>query len=272
MSERPFSQTRSQMASAAGHGAHRTMIVAHRGASAVEAENTLPAFEAALAAGADAVEFDVRLSAEGVPVVMHDPDVSRTTDGAGLVRDMTLAQLKRLSIRTTGGASTEVPTLAEALACLSGRALADIEVKNIPGEPDFEPDRERVVEAIISALVGSPGTESVLLSSFNPFSLSRSRELAPGVLTGLLTAEGVDARAAVGFARERGDAWVLPFVGEVLDAGESFIEEAHAAGLLVGTWIVDDPDRAVALMLKGIDAVATNDPARIVAARRSALG
>jgi glycerophosphoryl diester phosphodiesterase len=250
------------------------MIVAHRGASAVEAENTLPAFEAALAAGADAVEFDVRLSADGVPVVMHDPDVSRTTDGAGLVRDMTLAQLKRLSIRTASGASTDVPTLAEALASLSGRALADIEVKNIPGEPDFEPDRERVVEAIISAIVGVPGMEGegALLSSFNPFSLSRSRELAPEVLTGLLTAEGVDARAAIGFARERGDAWILPFLGEVLNAGESFIEEAHAAGLLVGTWIVDDPDRAVALMLKGIDAVATNDPARIVAARRSALG
>ena len=248
----------------------RTMIVAHRGASAIEAENTLPAFEAALAAGADAVEFDVRLTSEGVPVVMHDPDVSRTTDGAGLVRDMTLAEIKRLAIRTASGGSTEVPTLAEALSCLSGRAAADIEIKNIPGEPDFDPDRERVVEAIVAALDGAE--DDVLLSSFNPFSLAKARELAPGVITGLLTGQGVDAGAAMGFARERGDAWILPFVEEVLGAGDPFIEEAHGAGLLVGTWIVDDPDLAAALMLKGIDALATNDPARIVAARASAFG
>src|SRR6266480_6507973 len=58
------------------------VVVAHRGASADEAENTLPAFEAAVRAGADAVEFDVRMTADGVAVVMHDPDVSRTTDGS----------------------------------------------------------------------------------------------------------------------------------------------------------------------------------------------
>jgi glycerophosphoryl diester phosphodiesterase len=250
LSERLFSQTGLRMS--------RPIVVAHRGASAMEAENTLPAFESAVVAGADAVEFDVRLTIDGVPVVMHDPDVSRTTDGTGLVRDMTLAEIKRLEIRTTSGPPTEVPTLAEALAFLSGRAGVDIEIKNIPGEPDFEPDRERVVEAIIATLHGSE--HGVLLSSFNPFSLAKAREMAPGVITGL------------GFAQEKGDAWILPFAEEVWEAGDSFIGETHAAGLLVGTWIVDDPDRATGLMLRGIDAIATNDPARIVAARGSALG
>ena len=246
------------------------MVVAHRGASAVEAENTLPAFESAVGAGADAVEFDVRVTADGVPVVMHDPDVMRTTNGAGLVRDMTLAEIKCLEIRTASGGSTEVPTLLEALACLSGRVGADIEIKNIPGEPDFEPDRERVVEAVLEAVRGSD--DEVLLSSFNPFSLSKAHELATGVITGLLTGPGVDARATLEFAHEKGDTWVLPFSEDLWDAGESFIEEAHEVGLLIGTWIVDDPDRAAAFMLRGIDAVATNDPARIVAARGSALG
>ena len=99
----------------------KPLVVAHRGASVEYPENTIEAFEAAIGSG-DAVEFDVRMTADGHAVVMHDPDVSRTTDGTGLVSEMTLDE-----IRTLG-----VPTLEEALACLSGRAAADIEVKNLP--------------------------------------------------------------------------------------------------------------------------------------------
>jgi len=128
------------------------LVVAHRGDSAHEAENTIPAFESAIAAGADVVEFDVRMTADDVAVVMHDPDVARTTDGAGLVRDLHLVEIKRLRIRTADGGDTEVPTLEEALRCLSGRAAADVEIKNIPGEPDFEGSRELAVEATLHAL------------------------------------------------------------------------------------------------------------------------
>jgi glycerophosphoryl diester phosphodiesterase len=248
-----------------------TAVVAHRGASADEAENTLPAFEAAVRAGADAVEFDVRMTADGVAVVMHDPDVSRTTDGSGLVRNLDLAQVKRLRIRLVGGGTADVPTLNEALSCLSGRAGADVEIKNVPGEPDFEPDREAAVEATLAALerIGFDG--DVLISSFNPFAIARSRELAPAVQTGLLTDRDVDARVALGFARGEGHRWVLPYEARVLDAGEGFASEAHEAGVLVGTWITDDPATALALMRAGVDAVATNDPVAIVAARDAAL-
>ena len=74
----------------------RSLVVAHRGASVSHPENTLEAFEAAVAAGAEVLELDVRLSADGVPVVLHDPDVSRCTDGRGFVHELTLSQLKRL--------------------------------------------------------------------------------------------------------------------------------------------------------------------------------
>src|SRR5438093_10081888 len=119
--ERPFSQ------------AGRPMVVAHRGASADESENTIAAFEAAIAAGADAVEFDVRMTADRVAVVMHDPDVSRTTDGSGLVRDLALADLRRLRIGLRSGGAEPIPTLDDALACLSGRIAVDVEIKNVPG-------------------------------------------------------------------------------------------------------------------------------------------
>jgi glycerophosphoryl diester phosphodiesterase len=248
------------------------LVVAHRGASAHEAENTLPAFELAIAAGADVVELDVRMTADDVAVVMHDADVSRTTDGAGLVRDLALTDVKGLRIRTADGGQTDVPTLDEALDCLSGRAAVDVEIKNIPGEPDFDPSGEVAVEATLRALASVAFEGFALVSSFNPLSIARSRELAPDVPTGLLTTDDVEASVALSFAHAQGHPWVLPFTEAVLAAGPSVAEEAHRLGMRLGTWITDDPPVAVELMRRGVDAVATNDPAAIVVARAEAFG
>ena len=250
MSERGFSQ------------AEVPLVVAHRGASAEEPENTLAAFERAVAAGADVVEFDVRMTADDVAVVLHDPDVDRTTQGHGLVREMSLEEVRALG----------VPTLEEVLLLLSGRVALDIEIKNIPGQPDFDGQREAAVEATLLALELTAFVGQAMLSSFNPFSIARSLALAPDVPTGLLTEPEVDVRAGLTFASEQGHVWLLPFAGRVVDAGPDLPGEIHDAGLLLGTWITDDPDDAVALMRGGVDAVATNDPASIVAARRSAFG
>ena len=260
MSERRFSQEALRL------------VVAHRGSSAREAENTIPAFEAAIEDGADVVEFDVRMTADDVAVVMHDPDVSRTTDGSGLVRDLHLIEIKRLRIATADGGETEVPTLDEALSCLTGRAAVDVEIKNIPGEPDFDGSKELAVEATIRAMDTIGFTGLALLSSFNPLSIARSRELSPDIQTGLLTTEDVEARVALGFANGQGHEWVLPFTGAVLAAGPALAGEAHELGMRLGTWITDDPILAVELMRVGVDAVATNDPMALVAARAEAFG
>jgi len=247
--------------------------VAHRGASAAEAENTLPAFELAIAAGADVVEFDVRLSADGVAIVMHDPGVDRTTDGRGLVAELGIDDLRGLRIRTRDGGITAIPTLEETLASLSGRIGVDVEIKNLPGEPDFDAARERAVEATVRALDAVAFSGPVLLSSFNPLSLARARELVgDDVATGLLTTPDVEAPVAFGFARSEGHPWVLPFLDAVTTAGPAFVGEVHGAGMRVGTWITDDPAVAHALFRAGVDAVATNDPAAIVRARWGALG
>jgi glycerophosphoryl diester phosphodiesterase len=248
-------------------------VVAHRGASAEVPENTLAAFERAVEVGADAVEFDVRLTRDGVAVVMHDPEVDRTTDGRGLVRDHSLAELKRLRVPGRAGHDDqEVPSLEEALAALSGRVAVDIEIKNIPGEPDFTADTEPVVDATLAALEAMSFAGPVLLSSFNPFALARVRDVAPLTTTGLLTEFSVGADAALTFAARERHAWVLPYVGKVREAGDGFADRVHGAGLRFGTWIVDAAAEAVALMRDGADAVATNDPAAVVAARRLSYG
>jgi glycerophosphoryl diester phosphodiesterase len=235
----------------------RPMVVAHRGASVEQPENTIAAFEAAIDAGADAVEFDVRLTVDGHAVVMHDPDVSRTTDATGLVSEMTLEEVRKLG----------VPTLEEALRCLSGRAGVDIEIKNLPGEPDFTPGREPAVEATLSALDRLAFSGQVIVSSFNPASIAHSRALRPDVPSGLLTAYEVEADDALVRATSQGHSWVLPFVSTVLSAHDRFAERVHRSGALLGVWIADDPSTARKLFELGVDAVATNDPRAIVQVR-----
>ena len=249
----------------------KPLVVAHRGASIEQPENTIEAFEAAIAAAADAVEFDVRLSADGVAVVMHDPDVSRTTDGVGLVTELTLTDIRRLKIPLPGGGAAGVPTLEEALECLAGRAAADIEIKNLPGEPGFTPDREPVVDATLDALDAVGFADPVLVSSFNPRSIAHSRSLRPEVSTGLLTSYEVDAVEALARAVAAGHPWVLPFAVKVLDADE-FGAEVRTAGAFLGVWIADDPDTAQRLFEIGADAVATNDPRTIVPVRDRVAG
>jgi glycerophosphoryl diester phosphodiesterase len=237
------------------------MVVAHRGASVEQPENTIEAFEAAIDAGADAVEFDVRMTADGHAIVMHDPDVSRTTHGSGLVSRMSLGEIRELG----------VPTVEEALRCLSGRAAADIEIKNLPGEPGFTPDREAAVEATLEALdvVGFSG--QVIVSSFNPASIAHSRFLRPDVPSGLLTGYEVAAEEALARATSHGHPWVLPFVSRVLDAGQGFADQVHDGDALLGVWIADDPETARRLFVLGADAVATNDPRAIVTVRNEVV-
>jgi glycerophosphoryl diester phosphodiesterase len=241
----------------------RPVIVAHRGASSSHPENTLVAFDAAVASGADLVEFDVRMTIDRVPIVMHDADVSRRTDGTGFVHELTLAEVKRLD----AGSRAEVPTLREVLDLLSGRAGVDIEIKNLPGEPGFEAPDESAVEATLRELESSAFAGDVLLTSFNWHSIERVKAVRPDVATGFLTTAAIDARAALVYARSAGHEFVLPQAAAVFEAGAAFVTEAHLDGLRVGTWTVDDPEEIDRLFALGVDAVATNDPVAGVAAR-----
>jgi glycerophosphoryl diester phosphodiesterase len=243
-------------------------VVAHRGASAREPENTLAAFEAAAREGADVIELDVRLTADGVPVILHDPDVSATTDGKGYVHEMTLGQVKGLNASGRGATRHEIPTLAEALDSMRGRGLAiDLEIKNLPGEPAFDSPREAVLEASLAVLAASGFEGPALVSSFNWLSIERSRELAPEVPTGFLSIGAVDAWAALVYARQAGHDFVLPQTNAVTAAGEGFVQEAHQAQVRVGTWVADDEELLTTLFRWGVDAVASNDPALAVAVR-----
>ena len=246
---------------------NRPLVVAHRGASAAYPENTLASFQGAVEAGADVVELDVRLTADGVAIILHDPDVSATTDGSGFVHTLKLDEVKGLDASGGRGRRTQIPTLREALEFLSGRAGINVEIKNLPGEPSFDSPREAAAQEVVR-LVHETGFEgSVLVSSFNWLSIERVQELDPGIPTGFLTNAAIDPWATLVYARSRGHAFVLPQAPAVFEAGGDFVDAAHDDQILVGTWTVDDLQAIERLFRMGVDAVATNDPLAAVPVR-----
>ena len=247
-------------------------VVAHRGASALYPENTLRAFEGAIEAGADLVELDVRLTSDGVPVILHDLDVSITTDGTGRVHELTLADIKRLDASKGRGERAEVPTLREALEVLSGRVGVNIEIKNLPEEPAFDSPTEAVVEKTLSTLHEVAFSGPVVVCSFNWLSIERVREMEPSVPTGFLTIAAIDPWASLTYVKARRHSFALPHVAALESAGQEFVEAAHADGIRVGTWTVDDPGMIERLFEMGVDALATNDPATAVPIRDRVRG
>jgi glycerophosphoryl diester phosphodiesterase len=231
----------------------RPLVIGHRGASAAAPQNTLAAFCRAMELGADGVELDVQLSADGVPVVIHDLTVDKTTDGTGPVRSKTLAELKALDAGSTFSpqfASERIPTLSEALAALEGKLLINVELK------DFNP-RGSGLEAPVVEVVRKHAMEKrVLFSSFNPFALRAVKRLAPEIPAGLLYAPDL----AIYLRR----AWLAPLVPHEARhphfsmVTESPVKWCHGHGLRVNTWTVDDPAEMRRLIALGVDGIISN--------------
>jgi len=233
----------------------RALIVGHRGAMGHAPENTMASFERGLALGADLIELDVHLSADGHLVVIHDPTVDRTTDGRGYVKDMTLAQLKELDAGSWYGpefAGQRIPTLPEVLEWARGRVGLVVEIKN---GPVFYPGIE---ERVAEALEAYGMEDEVVVISFDHRCVRRVKELRPRIAAGILYVGRLADPVAVARAA-MADA-LHPNVN-YLTAED--VREAHRAGLAVSTWVVNDPSWAQELAGMGVDSIGTNYPDRL---------
>ncbi len=223
---------------------HMPKIIAHRGASAFAPENTIAAFQLALDQGADGIELDVMLSSDGHLVVIHDDSVDRTTDGKGFVRDMTLGQLKSLD----AGEGQNIPTLEEVFEKFGGRFIINVELKNYTSVFDKLPiETAKVVKKL-------PFVESVLVSSFNPFNLSRFHARMPGVDLGLLTQPGAAKKWIWRFFRF--DALHPHFS----DVDQALVAALHNRNRKVNVWTVDEPEEIRRLAALKVDSIIINDP------------
>lgn len=237
--------------------ADRVLVIAHRGDSKVAPENTLPAFQSAVDIGADLIELDYGHTSDGVPIVIHDGTLDRTTDarvklGGQQIRvvDKTAAELADLDAGTWFGeqfAGTRVPTLAEALDVIQAGSVTLIEQK--AGD----------AETLVNLLREKDLTDKVVVQSFNWGFLTQVHQLEPRIVLGALghqklTTQKLDAAQQTG-------AQVIGWSHNSVT--KEWIDEIHRRGLKAWVWTVDDMDRAEHLIGEGIDGVITNVPAQV---------
>jgi len=235
--------------------AGRPLIGGHRGNPAEHPENTLASFRSAIELGVDIIECDVHLSADGELVVVHDHTLERTTDGHGLVRDHTCAELRELD----AGRGERLPLLREVidLSAEHNVPLA-IELKQIPiPYPGIE-------AKVVDLLRETNTLEIAAVISFQHRSVQRLKQLEPRVQTGIL--EGARPIDPVRLMREAGADLYAPHYGAM---DPELVVEMHAAGKAVGVWTVDDAAGVLWCRICKPDSVFTNRPREIAPLLRS---
>jgi len=230
--------------------------IAHRGAAGTRPELTRAAFERALEIGVDMIELDVQLTRDRQLVVLHDLELGRTLQGEGAVREHNFDELRALDAGAWFAleyAGARVPSLAEVLDLTDGKAALNVEVKS--PAPDWQP----TASAVVDLLTARERLDSTIISSFETGALRAVRERSPDARIGVLwhtadldamwlLAEALDARSVHPH-------WSL------IDA--ALIEQAHARGLEVITWTVNEAEVIALLVGLGVDGIISDFPERL---------
>jgi glycerophosphoryl diester phosphodiesterase len=220
------------------------LIIAHRGASAVAPENTIAAFEAAIAAGADGIEFDVRLSRDGVPVVIHDETLRRTHGMSRRVRDTTLKELNKIDVPS-------VEQLFELFA--SNKLILYLEMKDI---------RTELAEACCRLIHDHGLKDRVVFECFEHSALETVKNIDPELTTAALF------QPPSSFILKRAQAIGASEIAlHHRLTHKRLLDKARLANLKVVTWTVDDPAWVSRARTHGIDALITNNPSALITAR-----
>lgn len=266
----------------------RVLTFGHRGSARLWPENTLRAFRQAVAAGAPALELDLRATADGEVVVCHDETVDRTTDGSGSVADHTLAELARLDaahwfvpgygaeadgpdgpypLRGTGAEDLRIPTLRAVLAEFPG-ALLTMELKQGP------PGAASLAAGVADLLAEHGRRDDVIVSAFEDSYARDFRRVAPTVPT---AASGGETAAfwssrdlpAVDVGTRPPVAFQVPITYRGVDVvTRGFVADARAAGMAVHVWTVDEPDGVAWLLDLDVDGIMTDRADVVVALLR----
>ncbi len=235
---------------------NQPLIIAHRGASALAPENTMASFRLAKDLGADGIELDVMLSADERLVVIHDLNVSRTTNGQGKVNEMSWEQLKDLEAGSSFSekfAGEPLPLLEQVFEELGGQLLINVELKNNATPKD------QLTEKVIRLVQAMGLAETVLLSSFTARNLLVADNLAPDIRKGLLTLPGLGRSLFLGL-------WMRRYPFDALhpnfkDVSHKSVDFLHKQGKQVNVWTVDRANDLLKMKHLGVDMVICNDPA-----------
>jgi glycerophosphoryl diester phosphodiesterase len=248
-------------------------VFAHRGGCALGPENTIAAFELGLSAGADGLEFDVRLSADGVVVVCHDALLDRTTDGSGPVAGRTAAELARLDAGYRfASAAGQHPFRAQGVRIPTLREV----LRRFPDTPviiEMKVDRAEMGERVVADLMAEGAVGRACVAGDGAVCVRSARAALPALHSSACRTEvrwllfkswaGLPL-GTLPFARMQ----VPEYAGALRVVSPRFVRTAHAAGLTVDVWTVDETADMERLLGWGVDALITNRPDLAVRARQ----
>ncbi|NPV55852.1 MAG: glycerophosphodiester phosphodiesterase [Anaerolineae bacterium] len=231
------------------------MIFAHRGSSLYAPENTLPAFQRAVDDGADAVELDVKLTADQKVVVIHDQMIDRTTDGSGNVADMTLEELRQFDAGSWFSDQfhgIQIPTLEDVFGVVGREVYINIELTN------YRTPNDSLVPAVVELVKKHKMIENVMFSSFLPKNLYEAKQHLPEVLVAILALPGIKGILSRGYIGRRAAPSVIhPYL---TDVNAAFVKRQHSIGRRVNVWTVNMAEDIQRLFDMGVDGIFTDDP------------
>ncbi len=253
--------------------APKILVHGHRGARSVLPENTLPAFEHAIEAGADVLELDLGVTRDNVPVVCHDPvlnlRICRGPEGSRVLRELTLEQLRQWDCgslpnpdfpRQKPVPGARIPTLDEVLALASrGSFEFNIETKISPDRPEYAPSPEEFARLVWEAVRRHRLESRVMVQSFDFRTLHAMRKLAPGIRLAALFAG--EPRDFIEVSRQAQAGIVAPNFSLVTPEK---VRAARKAGLQVVPWTANTEAQWRDLVEAGVDAIITDDPAGLI--------
>ncbi len=231
------------------------MVFGHRGACALAPENTIPSFELAIEQGADAIELDVKLTADNQAVVIHDDSVDRTTDGKGIVNQLSLSEIKKLDAgnlfnqKFTG---VQIPTLDEVFEHLGKRILIDVELTNYFSTTDD-------LIPIVAEIVKSHQMQTqVFFSSFLPQNLDQIRQLLPHTPAALLCQGGSQGM----LARSEKYLNTSPELihPKMSDVNQQLVKIEHDRRRRINVYTVNKDADILRMKELGVDGIFTDDP------------
>jgi glycerophosphoryl diester phosphodiesterase len=225
----------------------RPIITAHAACKGHAPENTLAGIRAALKLRADAIEIDIRCTRDGVPVLLHDSTVDRTTDGQGKLAELSLRQVRRLD----AGGGERIPTLREVLDVVAGRALIVLEIK--PSGIETE---------TLAVVRRAKALDWCVVHSFRPQVVEQIKKLEPKMPCSLLTGgeDARDWRRLFSFALSLGAQGVAVHHAAVTP---QLVRAAHLRELRFSTWTVDTRTDTRRVYAAGVDAITTDYPDRV---------
>ncbi len=230
-------------------------IIAHRGFSSIAPENTLAAFQTAIQHQADSIEFDLQISADGIPIIFHDETLERITGSTGKIQQKKLKELKHLSAGawfSNDFHQATIPTLTEALESL--KEIKDYLYFDVKPHCQWS---EVEIESLILELKDKKLLEKSIITSFNEMFLDRCRTICPTIQLGYFVTDIAEFPKQLNKAKTAGNA-ILSSWYKVLLKDPNWVKQSHEQGVSVVAWTVDRPEDLQKLTQIGVKRIITN--------------